>query len=136
MAQYSATEQPLEVVVDVDETARIFPDGNNAGVSLDGEISADLDSNGSSFSTKPDPRLRRALFIMVPVVIFTGIAAVIGLIMHATGTAHPGSRIRPGTNSTTSATTATNPPSPVSPVIRAPRPLIAPVPQTAPATGL
>ena len=132
MAQGTTMErQPLEVVVD--ETARTFPDsGNSAAVPLDGEIGADLDGNGSSFSAKPDPRLRRALWIIVPMVVFTGVAAIIGLIMHATGTSHPGSRIVPHPAATTSPTSPTEPLSPVTPVVpTASTPLAAPVPQAA-----
>ncbi len=132
MAQYStADRQPLEVVVD--ETARTFPDGgNSAAVALDGEIGADLEGNGSSFSTKPDPRLRRALWIIVPLMVLTGVAAVVGLIMHATGTSHPGSRIPPHTPTSATPASLSEPLSPVTPNIpAAPTPLTAPEPNAA-----
>lgn len=133
MAEYSTTERhPLEVVVD--ETERTFPDASNsAAVSLDGEIGTDLENNRRSFSTKQDPRLRRALWIIVPMVVFTGVAAIIGLIMHATGTSHPGSKIVPHTTTSTTPTSPTQPLSPVTPNLSAaaPTPLIAPVPQAA-----
>lgn len=91
-----ATRQP----VPQDEVTRTFGSnaGASAGVSLDGEIGSDHDPSGPAiFSTKPDPNLRRCMWLMVPLVALSGTAAVLGLFMHMGGTAHPDSHHRDAT---------------------------------------
>lgn len=104
----AAHDDETRRVFDVaDETARVFPNASNVShrdeeMALDDLEELDMDIDISvlkkrrrRFSNKPDPRLRKCLWVLVPCVALTGLCAFAGLLLHWGGDAHPGARVRP-----------------------------------------